>query len=124
MTTKYEPDEKFERFVTVSSGTGMKLSNQRGFRSNEVITDFDAVGFLSIDPSHVSSERLKNCSFTLAQISELARPAKWATAGLPSPGNQFNSFNDSGCADGFDIDCDTDCANDLDHDLDDDNEPL
>lgn len=59
VTTKYEPDEKFERFVTVSSGTGMKLSNQRGFRSNEVITDFDAVGFLSIDPSHVSSERLK-----------------------------------------------------------------
>ena len=45
-TGKYQPDGAWERFVTVTGGTGAKLSNQRALRSNEYIQKFTATGRL------------------------------------------------------------------------------
>ena len=45
-TGKLKADGVFERFVTVKSGTGQTLSNQRSFRSNPYIEAFDASGTL------------------------------------------------------------------------------
>jgi len=44
VTDKTKPDGVWDRFVTVKSGTGQALSNQRGLRSNEYIADFTASG--------------------------------------------------------------------------------
>lgn len=58
-TGKSKSDGTWERFVTVTAGTGAKLSNQRGFRSNEYISDFTAEGTISFNPDFVSPDALK-----------------------------------------------------------------
>jgi hypothetical protein len=58
-TGKEQPDGNFERFVTVTSGTGQKLSNQRGFRSNPYIAAFEAHGTISFDAKFVNPDTLK-----------------------------------------------------------------
>lgn len=59
-TTKEKSDGTWSRFATVTSGTGAKLSNQRGLRNNEYIENFDATGSLTFDPSFVKPDVLKN----------------------------------------------------------------
>lgn len=55
-TSKSKSDGVWERFAVVSAGTGQKLSNQRGFRSNEYITDFRAFGSIKFDPSFIKPD--------------------------------------------------------------------
>lgn|SRR5262245_25430976 len=52
-------DGKYERFAVVTSGTGSKLSNQRGYRSNDYIENVDATGEISFDPDFVDPKTLK-----------------------------------------------------------------
>lgn len=59
-TGKKKSDGAWERFVTVTAGTGAKLSNQRGFRSNEFISDFTATGTITFSPDFVSIEALRS----------------------------------------------------------------
>lgn len=59
-TGKVEADGVWERFATVTAGTGAKLSNQRGFRSSPYIRDFSATGTISFDEQYVNSDTLKN----------------------------------------------------------------
>lgn len=58
-TGKTHPDGVWERFVTVTAGTGAKLSNQRGLRANQYIEKFVASGKISYDPDFVDTETLK-----------------------------------------------------------------
>lgn len=58
-TEKTAPDGTWERFATVSSGTGAKLSNQRGLRKSEYIADFDAEGEMSFTPDFVKPSVLE-----------------------------------------------------------------
>lgn len=58
-TEKTGADGKWERFAVVTSGTGQKLSNQRGFRSDVYITDFSAHGSVSFDPEFVDPATLR-----------------------------------------------------------------
>ena len=57
-TDKKEADGVFRRFATVTSGTGAKLSNQRGLREDPYIEDFAAVGEVEHDPTHVHPDAL------------------------------------------------------------------
>jgi hypothetical protein len=59
-TEKLKPDGKWSRFVIVQSGTGAKLSNQRGLREDFYIEKFDASGELECDPQFVNVAVLKN----------------------------------------------------------------
>ena len=59
VTDKTAPDGVWERFAVVSSGTGAKLSNQRGFRSNPYIQDVTATGSIDIHPEMVRPEVLR-----------------------------------------------------------------
>lgn len=59
LTDKRAPDGVWERFATVSAGTGQKLSNQRGLRRSSYIADFDATGTLKIDPDFVKPSTLE-----------------------------------------------------------------
>mgnify|MGYP001605286442 CR=1 FL=1 len=43
-TGKEKRDGAWERFATVTGGTGQKLSNQRALRCNDYIANFDATG--------------------------------------------------------------------------------
>lgn len=52
-TGKTKPDGIFTRFASVTSGTGAKLSNQRGLRNDHFIQDFDATGEVSFSPEFV-----------------------------------------------------------------------
>lgn len=58
LTDKKEPTGIFRRFATVTSGTGAKLSNQRGLREDPVISNFVATGEIHHDPEHVSPKDL------------------------------------------------------------------
>lgn len=58
-TGKSEPDGVWERFATVSGGTGQKLSNQRGLRSNPYIGPFEASGSITFDQEFVEPKVLK-----------------------------------------------------------------
>lgn len=58
-TGKSKPDGTWERFAVVSSGTGQKLSNQRGLRRSEYIERFDATGEVEINPQFVKPEALQ-----------------------------------------------------------------
>lgn len=58
-TGKREQDGLFERFATVSAGTGQKLSNQRGFRSNPYIANFTAHGTVQFDAEYVKPDTLR-----------------------------------------------------------------
>lgn len=58
VTDRKEADGVYRRFATVTSGTGAKLSNQRGLREDEYISNFDARGSVSHDPSHVKPDTL------------------------------------------------------------------
>lgn len=60
MTGKYKADNVWSRFVTVTSGTGGKLSNQRALRENEEIVGFTATGTISFDPDFVKPDILHN----------------------------------------------------------------
>lgn len=59
-TSKKKPDGAWERFVVVSAGTGQKLSNQRGFRRSEYISNFEASGEVQIEPQFVKPDTLRN----------------------------------------------------------------
>jgi len=59
-TGKQAPDGVWERFATVSSGTGQKLSNQRGLRSSPYIEKFDATGRIQFDDDFVKPDVLRN----------------------------------------------------------------
>ena len=48
----------WERYSTVSSGTGQKLSNQRALRADPYIEDADATGVIGIDDSDIRAEVL------------------------------------------------------------------
>lgn len=58
VTDRTAPDGLWERFVTVTSGTGAKLSNQRALRQDYYISNFTAIGTLSIDPDFVKPDVL------------------------------------------------------------------
>lgn len=58
-TGKTTEDGLFERFATVASGTGQKLSNQRGLRVSKYIRDFTAEGLVSFEPDFVDAKTLK-----------------------------------------------------------------
>jgi hypothetical protein len=58
-TGKTKPDGVWERFAVVASGTGQKLSNQRGFRSSQYISNFTATGSVEINPSFVKPDVLR-----------------------------------------------------------------
>lgn len=64
-TDRFEPDGMWERYAVVSSGTGAKLSNQRGLRRNQFIgrnpieetgTVAAAHGSLEVDPDMVKPD--------------------------------------------------------------------
>jgi len=59
-TEKTASDGVWSRFVTVSSGTGAKLSNQRGLREDHYIENFTARGQISCDPKFVNVATLQN----------------------------------------------------------------
>lgn len=58
-TGKQAADGVWERFATVSTGTGAKLSNQRGLRRSEYIADFEASGTISFDAEFVDPKTLR-----------------------------------------------------------------
>ena len=60
LTGKYKSDGVWSRFATVSSGTGAKLSNQRGLREDHFIEDFSARGEITCDPKFVNVDVLRN----------------------------------------------------------------
>lgn len=57
-TGKTVKDGTWERFVTVTSGTGAKLSNQRALRSNDYIEEVTAKGTLSFLDS-IDAEKMQ-----------------------------------------------------------------
>jgi hypothetical protein len=59
-TGKREADGIWERFATVTSGTGQTLSNQRGFRRSLYISDFTATGTITFDLEFVEPKALRN----------------------------------------------------------------
>lgn len=59
-TGKDKEDGVWERFATVSSGTGQKLSNQRGLRSSKFISKFTARGQITFEPDYVNPDTLRN----------------------------------------------------------------
>ena len=59
-TGKTEQDGIWERFATVTSGTGQALSNQRGLRRSAYIADFTAIGTIEFDPENVEPKVLKS----------------------------------------------------------------
>jgi hypothetical protein len=59
-TGKKQADGIYERFATVTSGTGSKLSNQRGLRRSAFIEKFEAKGELTFDSGFVDPATLKN----------------------------------------------------------------
>lgn len=60
VTDKTKPDGVWHHFVTVSSGTGQKLSNQRGERQDAFIENFEARGSLTFDEQFINAETLRN----------------------------------------------------------------
>lgn len=58
-TGKTEPDGVWSRFVTVTSGTGAKLSNQRALREDFYIEDFTAKGSIGFSPEFVRPDTLR-----------------------------------------------------------------
>jgi hypothetical protein len=59
-TGKTKADGIWERFATVSSGTGAKLSNQRGLRKSSYIKEFETSGTLVFDEAFVDPSTLHN----------------------------------------------------------------
>jgi hypothetical protein len=59
-TGKTQADGIWQRFVTVSSGTGAKLSNQRGLRKSAYIADFSTSGTLTFDEGFVDPATLRS----------------------------------------------------------------
>ncbi len=57
-TGKTAQDGVWERFVTVKSGTGQTLSNQRGLRSNPYIANFDARGGVHLVDAEIKGKFL------------------------------------------------------------------
>jgi hypothetical protein len=61
-TGKTESDGVFSRFVTPGGGGGgnkQKLSNQRGLRENDYISNFTAKGLITFDPDFVDAKTLQ-----------------------------------------------------------------
>ena len=58
-TDKQAKDGIWERFATVSAGTGQKLSNQRGLRRSEYIEKFEAKGSITFDQDYVNPATLE-----------------------------------------------------------------
>ncbi len=57
-TGKTAPDGVWERFATVTSGTGLKLSNQRALRADPYIENTDATGLIGIDETVIRPDVL------------------------------------------------------------------
>lgn len=60
VTNRKEPDGVWERFATVTAGTGNKLSNQRGLRQNSYIENATASGQLWFDDQFVKPDVVRN----------------------------------------------------------------
>jgi len=60
VTDKKGPDGIWSRFVTVTSGTGSKLSNQRALRENHYIDQPIATGALTYDDQFIKTDVLIN----------------------------------------------------------------
>lgn len=60
VTDRTKPDGLWERFATVTAGTGQKLSNQRAYRANHYIAGFTAKGSLTWEPEFVRPDALEN----------------------------------------------------------------
>ena len=58
-TGKTQEDGVFERFATVASGTGQKLSNQRGLRVSKYIENFVAEGKVSFEADYVDAKTFR-----------------------------------------------------------------
>src|SRR5574338_1517613 len=58
-TGKTAADGVWERYAVVESGTGAKLSNQRGLRRSSFIRNFEAAGWVSVNPDFVKPETLR-----------------------------------------------------------------
>jgi hypothetical protein len=58
-TGKSGADGVWERFATVTAGTGAKLSNQRGLRRSQYIEKFTATGTISFDEDFVEAPVLE-----------------------------------------------------------------
>ena len=58
-TGKLGADGIWERFATVASGTGAKLSNQRGLRRSSYIEKFTACGEIEFDETFVEAKILR-----------------------------------------------------------------
>lgn len=58
-TGKAQADGVWERFATVSAGTGQKLSNQRGLRASKFIEKFTATGTIKFDADFVDPKTLE-----------------------------------------------------------------
>jgi hypothetical protein len=59
ITGKQEPDGVWERFATVTSGTGQTLSNQRGLRRSAFISDFSTQGTIEFDTEFIEPKTLR-----------------------------------------------------------------
>jgi len=59
-TGKRDEDGIWERFATVTSGTGQTLSNQRGLRRSAYISDFTATGTIEFDTEFVEPKVLRS----------------------------------------------------------------
>jgi hypothetical protein len=57
-TAKTAADGVWERFATVTSGTGQKLSNQRALRADPYIEDTDATGVIGVDQTAIRPDVL------------------------------------------------------------------
>lgn len=60
VTNKTAPDGVWQRFAVVTTGGGMKASNQRGMRSNPYIENFTATGTIEVEESMVDPQALMN----------------------------------------------------------------
>jgi len=58
-TGKKTHDGIFSRYAIVAAGGGQKLSNQRGLRENEYISNFDGTGTISFDQDFVDPATLR-----------------------------------------------------------------
>lgn len=59
VTEKTQPDGVWERYAVVASGTGQKLSNQRGLRRSSYVRGFAATGEMSLNPEFVKPDVLR-----------------------------------------------------------------
>jgi hypothetical protein len=58
-TGKQKPDGVWSRFAVVATGSGQKLSNQRGLRVSRYISEFTTAGTIGLDENFIKPETLE-----------------------------------------------------------------